>query len=156
MSPRKRDRQPQADQPFVPADPRMRAITLSVSVAIVVVGAGLLWWLKGYEKTLMELAEVDRPAAVAKVLLLTDAVAVAGEIGLLAAGLWCAALARRVARSEQFPPPGMKVIRNTPLRTGKKAKTMAMVAGLLAAVLILGGSAGMWMLHATAHALLRS
>lgn len=51
-------------------------------------------------------------------------------------GLSFVLLAVRVFRSGQFPPPGMKVIRDTVLRTGRKAKAAgAVLSG--AAVLVL-------------------
>jgi hypothetical protein len=41
---------------------------------------------------------------------------------LLIVGIYFIALARRTFKSGQYPPPGMRVIRNTRLRTGTRAE----------------------------------
>ena len=150
------DDQPAADGEIIHADPRARAITLAVSLAILVLGAVLLWWLGAYQKELLDLVKRNQPAAVAKALRLADTAACLGGLGLVAAGVWFARLARRIGRSGRFPPPGMKVIRDTPLRTGAKARAMARVAVAVAVVLLLAGTLGMWMFHELVHSLLKN
>jgi hypothetical protein len=44
---------------------------------------------------------------------------------LLVTGVYLIGLARRILKSGQYPPPGMRVISNTRLRTGTQAKRAA-------------------------------
>ena len=61
-------------------------------------------------------------------------------------GLWFLRLGYRINRSGRYPPPGTKVIKDTPVRTGPKAQRLARLA--LATGLVLGGvgSAASWSL----------
>ena len=145
---------PKRGSQIIPADPNARAFTLGISLTILFLGALALWWLKGYEKQLVDLAEVDRPAAIAKTLQLVDIVVVAGGIGLVAAGIWFGALGHRTVKSGRFPPPGMRVIRDTSVRTGARAHVTATVIFLIAALLVAMGTAGMWVFRSIAHSLL--
>src|SRR5262249_17697172 len=48
-------------------------------------------------------------------------------------------LAVRVLKTGQYPPPGMRVMQDTKLRTGKEARGTAILALTLAALVLLGG-----------------
>ncbi len=63
---------------------------------------------------------------------------------LIGAGLWSWRLARKIRRAGRYPPPGAKVVRDTPLRTGAKALTMADLAMGATAVCFLLGTVGVW------------
>ena len=149
------DDQPVSDGQIIRADPRARKTAMAVSVAILLLAAALLWCLRAYQKAVLDAARWNQPAAVAKALRLADTAACLGGLGLLAAGVWFARLAVRIGRSGRFPPPGMKVIRDTPLRTGVKARAMSRAAFASAGVLILAGTLGMWMVHVLVHSLLK-
>jgi hypothetical protein len=56
---------------------------------------------------------------------------------LLMAGVYFIALARRTFKSGQYPPPGMRVIRDTRLRTGTQAKRAGISLIALSCILIL-------------------
>jgi heme/copper-type cytochrome/quinol oxidase subunit 2 len=56
---------------------------------------------------------------------------------LLGMGIYLILLARRISRSHQYPPPGMKVIRDTRIRTGAEAKSITILMIVSSAVLIL-------------------
>ena len=149
------DDQPVSDGQIIHADPRARRTAMAVSMAILLVAAALLWCLRVYQKEVLDAVRWNQPAAVAQALRLADTAACLSGLGLVAAGVWFARLARRTARSGRFPPPGMKVIRDTPLRTGAKARAMARSAFASAVVLILAGTLGMWMVHVLVHSLLK-
>jgi len=51
-------------------------------------------------------------------------------------GTYLIPLARRTLRSDQYPPLGMRVIRDTKLRTGNQAKRAAISLIVLASILI--------------------
>jgi len=46
---------------------------------------------------------------------------------LLCVGIYLILLARRTSKSGQYPPPGMKVIRDTRIRTGAEAKSITVL-----------------------------
>ena len=73
-----------------------------------------------------------------------------GGLSFVGIGLWMFALGWRINRAGQYPPPGMKVIRDTPIRTGPQARTMANVLQLAAFVLITAGVVATWWLHQVA------
>ena len=56
---------------------------------------------------------------------------------LLMTGVYFIALARRTFKSGQYPPPGMRVIRDTRLRTGIQAKRAGISLIALSCILIL-------------------
>jgi hypothetical protein len=56
---------------------------------------------------------------------------------LLMAGIYSMSLARRTFKSGQYPPPGMRVIRDTRLRTGTQAKRAGISLIALSCILII-------------------
>ncbi len=65
---------------------------------------------------------------------------------LIGAGLWHWRLARKIRRAGRYPPPGAKVVRDTPVRTGAKALFMADLAMATTALCFLLGTVGVWAL----------
>jgi heme/copper-type cytochrome/quinol oxidase subunit 2 len=59
------------------------------------------------------------------------------SILLLSMGIYLLLLARRTSKSGQYPPPGMKVIRDTRVRTGDKAKLITILMIVSSGILIL-------------------
>ena len=105
------------------ADPALRRQVLLGLLLALLVGAGLI---AGFERhripihdwLLSELAAPAQGVPVAFVLLVVILVT---PLLALAGGLW--ALGRRIMRAREFPPPGMRVVRDTPVITGAAAAT---------------------------------
>jgi hypothetical protein len=57
-------------------------------------------------------------------------------VALVEMGVYLILLARRTLRSDQYPPPGMRVIRETRLRKGTQAKRAALSLIVLASLLM--------------------
>lgn len=118
-----------------PADPRARRTAVRIVLVGAVAGAVLLWWSQRAMPDL-EAWVLRVPGAEA-----WRATVVLGAVGVLlaapllgfAAYLWM--FARRVARSQRFPPPGMGVVRETPVLSGQRAVTRARVLQGLSVVL---------------------
>jgi len=146
-------RNPASGPEIIPADPKARRVALALVLAGLVAGGTAVLWLNRYQDDLLRLARKDRPVAVAKALRLANAVALAGGAGLVAAGVWFAVLGRRICSAGRFPPPGMRVVRDTPVRTGAAARRLAALATAAAVLLILCGTVGMWYFCAVARAL---
>jgi hypothetical protein len=119
------------------ADPaaRRRAILLVAGGALagtLLIAAGAL-----FRAPLLEWLQSEP-----RLLLLLMAAALSGPLLLLAAHLW--SLGTRVLQARQFPPPGHRVIRDTPVVAGPAAisrgrglKALALVLGVAAVLLSL-------------------
>jgi hypothetical protein len=101
-----------------------------------------------------DLPEQNRKAVAQRVVRLTRIVAALGSLGFITVGFRLWGLGRRVNQSGRFPPPGMKVVRDTPVRTGPKARTVANVAQLTAFLCAIVGTIGMWYLYRLAATIL--
>lgn len=140
---------------IVPADKRQRRLTI-VAVVLLFLGglvglAGLRWHLGRLE----QLVEEHPRQAVEKALRLVGVFAWVGGLSFLGAGAWLWRLGRRINRAGRFPPPGMKVVRDTRVRTAAGARTVASLAEVAALVCVVAGTLGMWYVYRLAVTLLR-
>jgi hypothetical protein len=117
------------DQEIIPADRRLRLV-LSVVVVVAMLAAAAFYWQ--FSRELQDLARTDVQAAIARVAqvrwltLGSVVVAVLASISL-------AVSAVRAVRADRFPPPGARVLRDTPVLHGAPARNRAYL--LLAAAL---------------------
>ena len=140
---------------IIPADTRLRARAIVLAVALTVVGIIAMVLLKVQLRGIEELAEDDLPAAFEKALRLTTAIAWIAGLSFVGMGLWLWRLGRRINRADRFPPPGAKVIKDTPVRTGPAARRVADLAQLAAFSCIVVGTVGMWYFYGLAVTMLR-
>ena len=126
-----------AEEPMIlEADPAYRRKMVLALIVLAVLGGAALILTKSVLDGIEALAAVDPDAAIQKIKGLIVGIIAVNAVLSSVFGLWFVLLAVRVFRSGQFPPPGMKVVRDTPIRTGKKAKVAgAALSG--AAVLVL-------------------
>src|SRR5262245_1355683 len=121
-----------ADREIVKADPRLRRQLVLVLLLILAVGLAALAWAPGELAMILALArESPGEARIRTVLLLGALVAPVVLLGLLAGA---DTIGRAVAtfRSDRFPPPGMRVLRDTPVIRGRAARGLAVVMVTLA------------------------
>jgi hypothetical protein len=128
----------------IPADHQLRRRSILLVVLAVVVGAVLLWVLHIRLERIQQTAEQDLVAAADGALRLVQICAWCGGLGFVGIGLWFGRLGWQIHASGQYPPPGMKVIKDTPLRTGPSA-----------AISLAAGTLGMAYLYHCAAAVLR-
>ena len=129
---------------FRRADPAQRRRAVLLVVLGTVVGALLILGLERYRTPLRDwlLSEPEERARVKLVLSLTGAL-LSAPLVAFAGYLW--SLGARVVRAEVFPPPGYRVIRDTPIIVGPAAVVRG--RGLKALALCLGiASALLWLL----------
>ena len=106
------------------ADPAARWTAALVLVVGTCVGALLLVAFSRYRNPLSEWVLAD------PVVLLLPAALLLAPLVALAAYLWV--LGERVVRAREFPPPGLRVIRDTPIVTGERAVSRGRLLKVLA------------------------
>src|SRR5215468_8517262 len=124
------------------AEPTARWMAALILVAGTCIGALLLVAFTRYRVALSDwvLADPGSSAQRVKLVLLLPAALLLAPLLALAVYLW--ALGGRVVRAREFPPPGLRVIRDTPIVTGERAvlrgrllKVLALGCGIACAVL---------------------
>jgi hypothetical protein len=126
-------------EPFIPADKRARRLTILLVAILALGGAGFLAYVRAEIKQHAQSKGQDRQAVVQRLNVVLTATACVGGLGFVGISIWLWRLARRIRRTDQYPPPGTKVLRDTPIRTGLAAWKVAARAEL-AAVLALAGA----------------
>jgi len=140
---------------IIPADRRLRTQVIVALPLVAAFGLILLWLLHCQVEEIKELADRDLEAAVGRAIGLIGVVSWGSGLGFVGIGLWFGWLGWRIHRCDQFPPPGMRVIKDTPVRTGRKARMIAKLALVSAAIFALGGPAGAWYFYRQAVRLLQ-
>lgn len=128
------------------ADPEARRQALLIVVAGALVGVLCLLAIERYRDPLLDWISAE-PAASAqrfrRVLLAAAALLTLPLLGI-AAYLW--ALGRRIEAAAAFPPPGMRVIRDTPVVSGASAVSRGRWLKRLALICVIAALALGWML----------
>lgn len=125
--------------PILPADKTLRTKTLCWSALLIVLGLVGIWSLMVYLDELAALQAIDPqlPAERYSRLLFLFGIAsvlIASTAGGLLGFIFCKAL-----RAEQFPPPGIRLLWDTRLRTGQEARRIALAGLAVAVVIVLSG-----------------
>lgn len=124
------------------ADPTARRTAILILVVGTCIGALLIVAFARYRVPLSDwvLADPGSSAQRLKLVLLLLAALLLAPLFAFAAYLW--SLGGKVVRAQEFPPPGVRVIRDTPVVSGERAvsrgrllKVLALGCGIAAAVL---------------------
>jgi hypothetical protein len=124
---------------IVHLNPRLRKQALFWGILIAVVGAGSIIALVVTQEHLNASPQIaPQPMAghmryllfLAEAGIMVPVLSLTGMLSYLASKIW---------RSGQYPPPGMQVLRDTKIRTGRAARNMAGICLLLAVVVVLCG-----------------
>ena len=124
----------------VPADPRLRKRAIAVVSITLLVGLVFLYFLQGFLREMEALTIVSPQLAFEKLNPLRTA---ARNVTLFfATALACLLgyVAFSVYRAEQWPPPGWRVVWDTPIRTGRHATVAAVFMLLLALAALVYGA----------------
>lgn len=125
--------------PIVPADPRLRKRALIFVSITLLVGLVWLYFFQGFLREMEALATASPQLAFEKLHPVgTAALMVTLFSATMLAGLLAYA-SLRVYRAGQWPPPGWRVIWETPIRTGRQASMVALFFLLLAIAVIAYG-----------------
>ncbi len=123
------------DTDVIPADKELRKKVIIFLVIVVLASIVLEPHFKAYMDQINQLSKKDPELALKKTMLLLKWSLRVVFLLLLSMGVYLSLLARRTFRSGQYPPPGMKVIRDTRLRTGNQAKRAVLSLIVLASIL---------------------
>lgn len=149
--PRGRHNTAMSDIEIEPADPRLRRRAIIALVAAGLIGATGIAMLQQWLDELARGRDATDPGTLglmATALALTIGIACAS---LLVLGFYLWRLGTRVHASMRFPPPGMRVLRDTPVVRGADASRRARMLQILAGVLLLcaaGLTLATWRLRA--------
>ncbi len=124
------------DTDLIPADKALRKKVILILVIVILASFVLEPHFKAYMHQIDQLSKKDPELALGKTMLLLKWSLRIVFLSLLGMGVYLILVARRTLRSGQYPPPGMRVIRDTRLRTGDQAKKAANSLIVLASFLI--------------------
>jgi len=124
------------NQDIVPADKEFRKRFIIFLVLIVIVFVVTILSMKSHLDQIAQLAQGNPDLAAKKVMFLLRWWLGLGSLPILGLAVYQILLAGRVLKSGQFPPPGMKLIRDTKIRTGGKAKKVAISLIVLSSLII--------------------
>lgn len=121
---------------IIKADKRLR-ITIII-LFIIIIGATLLAYtmFQRYFLTIQNIADSDPEAAIMKMVNILKAIVYVNPIIFLLFFVYFISLGYKTFKSKQYPPPGVKVIRDTYMIRGKKAKGYAIGLWITAIILI--------------------
>ena len=123
-------------QDIVPADKEFRKRFIVFLMLIVIVFSVTILSVKSYLDQMGELRQENPGLAGKKVMLLLKWWMGLGSLPILGLAVYQIILGRRILKSGRFPPPGMKVIRDTKIQTGAKAKKVAISLIALSSIVI--------------------
>jgi hypothetical protein len=124
------------NQDIVLADKEFRRRFVLLLVLIVIVFVVTILSMKGYLDQTGPLTRGSPNLAIKKVVLLLKWWMGLGSLPILGLAVYQILLARRILKSGRFPPPRMKVIRDTKIQTGAKAKKVAISLIVLSSIII--------------------
>jgi hypothetical protein len=124
------------NQDIVPADKEFRKRFIIFLVLIVIVFAVTILSMKSYLDQMAPLTRENPNLAAEKVMFLLKWWMGLGSLPILGLAVYQILLARRILKSGQFPPPRMRVVRDTKIQTGPKAKRVAISLIVLSSIII--------------------
>ena len=123
-------------QDIVPADKEFRKRFIVFLVLIIIVFGVAIFSVKSYLDQMGDLRRENPGLAGKKVIVLLKWWMGLGSLPILGLAVYQIHIARRILKSGQYPPPGMKVLRDTKIETGAKAKKMAISLIVLSSAII--------------------
>jgi hypothetical protein len=122
---------------IIPADKGLRKKTIILVIGIVLAVMIVGPYLSGYLADLRQ-EGIERPESTyPRMIALMKWVLGSAALGITLTGAYLLIIACRSLKAGRYPPPGMKVIKDTRVKTGRQAKIMAYLLFFNSGVLIL-------------------
>jgi len=137
------------DKDIVHADKKYRNKALGLIFLLGLLGLLLIIW--GLPSGMEYLKGLEPQTA----FLIIELVLVFIMLSMVPIGLFLLNLSRKIMKHECFPPPGMKIIKDTPLVKGKKAKAKGQILLFISLLFMIAGLCGALYIHYLFHALIR-
>ena len=122
---------------IVPADKNLRKKFFIFLGLLVIAVFIILPYFNKYLEQIKQVSNENPEAAFKKSMFVLKATLGFVSFLLVMTGIYSMSLARRTLKSGQYPPPGMRVIRDTRLRTGTQAKRAGILLIALSWILII-------------------
>ena len=124
------------NQDIVPADKNLRK-KFFISLGLLVIAVFIILpYFNEYLEQIKQVSKENPEVAFKKSMFVLKATLSFVSLLLVMTGIYLMVLARRTLKSGQYPPPGMRVIRDTRLRTGTQAKVSAISLIVISCILI--------------------
>ena len=123
-------------QDIVRADKEFRKRFILFLVLIIIVFVFAILSMKSYLDQMGELRRENPGLAGEKIISLLKWWMGLGALPILGFGVYQILIARRILESGQYPAPGMKMLRDTKIQTGSKAKKAAISLIVLSSIII--------------------
>ena len=137
------------DKKIVRADKKYRNKVLTLCFLIGLLGVLIIVW--GLPYGMEYLKHLDPKTA----FLIIDLVLVLIMLSLVPIGLFLLKVGRKIIKHECFPPPGMRVIKDTLIEKGKKAKVKGQILVFTAIIFMTFGLFGALYIHYLFQSLIR-
>ena len=137
------------DKDIVSADKTYRNKVLALCFLLGLLGVLLIKW--GVPLGLEYLNHLDPKTA----FLIIDVTLALIMLSMVPVGLYLFKLGRTIIKHECFPPPGMKVIKDTPIDKGKKAKVKGQILVYISILFMVVGLLGALYIHCICQSLVR-
>ncbi len=124
------------DEKIIRADKKTRIVYLVLIVLLIIAALFIYRYWQNYYGDLSKLADTHPEQAMMKLMSLVKAFILINPIIMAAFMAYFIIVGAKTYRSGQFPPPGIKVIRDTKLTRGDQAKKYALGFWLIAATLL--------------------
>ncbi len=125
------------NQDIVPADKELRRKFMVFLIFSVIAVLFVAPYFNDYMNQIKQISKQNPDLAFRKSMLLLKITLGFVFLILVSIGIYSVVIARKVLKSGQYPPPGMRVIRDTRLRTGTQAKMAAISLIILSCVLVI-------------------
>ena len=121
---------------IVRADPALRRQLILVVALVFALGLFALGWLPGELAAILAIARQSPAEARVRTLVVLGALIAPVVLLGIAAGVATVRRSVLTLRTDRFPPPGMRVFRDTPVVRGRPARVLAVVLATLGVSLI--------------------
>jgi len=128
------------NEEVVRGDKNLRRRMIFLVIIFTIVGGWIIILTSNYLDDIRHLAKEDLNEAVSKLIVLIYFYAVGFVASIIITFGYLLWLGIRIIKAGRFPPPGMKVIRDTKIIRGIKAKLLGGAVIILAMVFLIAGS----------------